>query len=397
MLVRLAARMLRDVGPRQLLRFAYRFGWQGARAVVAFRRRAETGGNFPAFLFVSVTDCCNLSCKGCWVGPDAGPDTLPPERLEALIAEAAALGSRFFGILGGEPLLYPGLTELFRNHPECYFQLFTNGTLLSPAIATELRDCGNVTPLISIEGMEAESDRRRGGSGVFAGARTALEHCRTAGLITGAASSLCRDNFDELATEAYLDFLLECGAHYAWYYIYRPCGPRPCPELALTRAQVARLREFVVGMRGRKPLALVDSYWDADGRALCPAATGIAYHVNPRGDVEPCPPVQFSDANVCAPGGAAQAIGDSRFLPAFAAAATADNSRGCILMENPAALVAAAAACGAHCSSGRDGAAELAALPPCPSHDLAGAEIPERHWFYRFAKRRWFFGFGAYG
>jgi hypothetical protein len=30
-------------------------------------------------------------------------------------------------------------------------------------------------------------------------------------------------------------------------------------------------------------------------------------------------------------------------------------------------------------------------------HHLPGQEIPEKHWAYRFAKKHWFFGFGAYG
>jgi hypothetical protein len=36
-------------------------------------------------------------------------------------------------------------------------------------------------------------------------------------------------------------------------------------------------------------------------------------------------------------------------------------------------------------------------MKPRPCHDLPGQEIPERHWLYRYAKRRWFFGFGTYG
>jgi hypothetical protein len=41
--------------------------------------------------------------------------------------------------------------------------------------------------------------------------------------------------------------------------------------------------------------------------------------------------------------------------------------------------------------------AELELMEPCPSHHLAGREVPERSWAYRFAKKHWFFGFGAYG
>jgi hypothetical protein len=40
--------------------------------------------------------------------------------------------------------------------------------------------------------------------------------------------------------------------------------------------------------------------------------------------------------------------------------------------------------------------AELVALQPRNSQHNAGNEIPEEHWMYRFAKKRWFFGFGAY-
>ena len=30
------------------------------------------------------------------------------------------------------------------------------------------------------------------------------------------------------------------------------------------------------------------------------------------------------------------------------------------------------------------------------SQHLPGQEVPEEHWVYRFAKKHWFFGFGAY-
>ena len=40
---------------------------------------------------------------------------------------------------------------------------------------------------------------------------------------------------------------------------------------------------------------------------------------------------------------------------------------------------------------------ELAAMAAYPSHHQPGREIPERSLAYRFAKKYWFFGFGAYG
>jgi hypothetical protein len=40
--------------------------------------------------------------------------------------------------------------------------------------------------------------------------------------------------------------------------------------------------------------------------------------------------------------------------------------------------------------------AEIERLLPRNSQHLPGQEIPEEHWVYRFAKKHWFFGFGAY-
>lgn len=49
-------------------------------------------------------------------------------------------------------------------------------------------------------------------------------------------------------------------------------------------------------------------------------------------------------------------------------------------------------------SSGRGKAFdELAAMQRRPSHDMGDDAIPERSILYRFAKKHWFFGFGAYG
>ena len=40
--------------------------------------------------------------------------------------------------------------------------------------------------------------------------------------------------------------------------------------------------------------------------------------------------------------------------------------------------------------------AEFEAMTPRHSQHHPGQEIPEEHWAYRFAKKHWFFGFGAY-
>ena len=129
---------------RNLLRIA----WHGHRAVRAFERRMKRGEPFfPAFLMLSITNRCNLKCRGCWVSQTNPPCHLSLEQMQGIIDTAAKYKSRFFGILGGEPLFHPDLMTLFRNNPRAYFQLYTNGTMLDKKTAAELAKLGNVTAL----------------------------------------------------------------------------------------------------------------------------------------------------------------------------------------------------------------------------------------------------------
>ena len=391
-------RMITEPDKRVLGKFAWTFGWKGMRAVNRFGRRQRNGADFfPAFLFISVTDRCNLSCQGCWVTQAAPPRELDLDTLDRIVRESKAQGSFFFGILGGEPLLHKGLFDLFERHPDAYFLLFTNGTLVTDAIAGRMRRLGNISPLFSIEGSPSVSDERRGGDNVLARTLDGIAHCRRHRLVIGAATSVCQSNLTDLAADAFIRELADTGVHYLWYYIYRPVGPRPAPALALTPQQVLQLRRFIVDSRPRAPLMIVDAYWDADGNALCPAAVGMAHHIGPGGDIEPCPPIQFARDNIHDGRPLADVFRDDSFLRAFREFA-GNAGRGCVLMESPEALATFLKSHNARDSSGRgSGYAELAAMQPRTCHHIPGEEIPERCPGYRFAKKHWFFGFGAYG
>jgi len=397
MMLRLLTRMAREIDPRLIAKCAWNLGVGGLRSVRAFERRRKQGRYFPAFLFLSVTNRCNLRCQGCWVSTNKPSQTLDPVAIDNLIRQAKRERCRFFGLLGGEPLLYPQLFEILARHQDCYFQLFTNGTLLTGDVAAELRRLGNATPLISIEGLEQVSDTRRGGTGVFARSLEALEQCRRHKLLTGVATSLCKSNFRELATEDFARELCRRGVHYLWYYLYRPVGENPAPQLCLSEEEVLELRRFMVDLRLRVPLIIVDAYWDHEGRALCPAATGISHHIGPWGDVEPCPPVQFARDNLNGCTDLKTLLENSAFLQDFRRFA-ASSTRGCVLMDCPDKLQRFLEMQQARDTSGRGTAgAELKRMVCHPSHYMPGREVPEKHWAYRFAKKHWFFGFGAYG
>jgi MoaA/NifB/PqqE/SkfB family radical SAM enzyme len=397
MLMRLAYRMLTETSPRLLWKFCWNFSWKGMMAVRAFERRRKRGGNFPAFMVISLTNRCNLSCQGCWVSQSDPVEELTFEQVDKVIIECKKRGSYFFGLLGGEPLLYPHLFEIIGKHPECYFQIFTNGTMLTREIAKEFRRLGNVTPLISIEGKDAVADVRRGGKEVYRNALQALDNCAAEKLITGVATSVCQSNFDDLVSRQFVDEIIRRKVHYLWYYIYRPVGPEPCPELALEREQITALRRFMVDVRCSAPIIVVDAYWDGQGNAVCPGAMGLSHHLNPAGQLEFCPPLQFAKEQITDGSDISELLENSTFLENFRKFTT-DCGRGCVILNDPGALHDFVVKQQADDSSGRGTAeAELAAMQQLPCHHIPDERIPEKHWLYRLAKKYWFFGFGAYG
>jgi MoaA/NifB/PqqE/SkfB family radical SAM enzyme len=394
MTIALTSRLLASVAPRLLWRCAFGAGLGSVLAIRAFERRRRRGEPyFPAFLFVSLTNRCDLRCRGCWVTPTP-PTDMEPARFDRIVSAARAKGCRFFGLLGGEPLLYGPLASVIERHRDCYFQVFTNGQALDDATARTWRRLGNVTPLVSIEGGPSSHADRRGSARSYERALEALACCRRHRLFFGVATSVCRSSWSDVVSEAFLADMVCRGAHYVWYYVYRPAGPDPAPSECLDGPAIESLRAFLVAQRRRQPLLIVDAYWDHLGRALCPAATGISVHVNALGDVEPCPPVQFADARL-GEGEDAAAMAGSSFLAAFRAEVPR-LTRGCVLLERPADLARLAASGATRDTSGRDGRAELAARSPLPGHATV-QPMPETSWSYRLAKRYWFFGFGAYG
>jgi MoaA/NifB/PqqE/SkfB family radical SAM enzyme len=392
----MAKRVWRETDKRLVWKLAVNMGYRGIRSVQKYKRRLKRGEYFPPFLYISIINSCNLRCQGCWVDVAHERQVIDVPAMNKLICEAKAVGNSFFGILGGEPFMHPDLLEILAAHPDCYFQVFTNGQFISDEVAQRLRAIGNVTPLVSIEGTEIISDERRGRSGVLSKTMAGLECCLRNKLLTGVATSLCQTNFDDLLTEAWLDRLIEMGAMYCWFHVYRPVGPDAKPELALTPAQQLKARRFVVEMRARKPIAIIDAYYDGGGKALCPAATGISHHISPWGDIEPCPIVQFAKESIHDGRPLRETFAQSEFLSDFRQMA-AGATRGCIVLERPDLVRELALKHGARDTTARKTALiELEVMQPRGSQYQPGHEIPEKSWAYRFIKKHWFNDFGAY-
>ena len=160
--------------------------------------------------------------------------------------------------------------------------------------------------------------------------------------------------------------------------------------------QLVRVRRFVTEMRARVPIAIIDAYYDHRGQALCPMSTGISHHISPRGDIEPCPIIQFAVENIRDRRGIFATMRDSDFLKDFREL-SARHTRGCVVLERPDLVKELVVKHGARDTTARGTAlAELEAMTPRFSQWLPGEEVPEKHWMYKLAKKYWFNDFNAY-
>lgn len=108
----------------------YRFPWT----------HVDTPGTW-----IEVTDSCDLSCPGCFRHQLEGHRPLEVIKEEILLCQELTNCERI-AIAGGEPLIYPDLTEVVAFIAEQGMKpvLMTNGESLSPEYAHDLKNAGLV-------------------------------------------------------------------------------------------------------------------------------------------------------------------------------------------------------------------------------------------------------------
>jgi MoaA/NifB/PqqE/SkfB family radical SAM enzyme len=397
MLLKLAYRALTELNPRVAMKAAHLYCFKGMKAVSAYKRRLKRGELYPPFTFIALTNTCNLRCHGCWVEKEGTAHYLSSEDIDNIIVRGKQHNAYYYTLLGGEPFMHKGIWDIFEKHSDCYFQTITNGMLFTPENVKRLKDAGNVTPLISIDGWKEQNDLRRG-AGVYAAADEGLDRLKAAGLLFGTACTATGLNMEEVMSDAYIEHFIKKGAMYIWYYVYRPMGEILHPEYCVTKEQLIWMRKRLLELRRKHPIFIIDTYWTASGEAFCPAAMGLGYHIGPQGSIEICPALSFAKEKVQDNGGDLhKTFNESQFLRGFTKFVK-ERTKGCVILEKPQELHAYIKDCGAKDFSGRGTAfEELNRITPRHSHHLPGEEIPEDYWVYRFLKKQVFFGMAALG
>jgi MoaA/NifB/PqqE/SkfB family radical SAM enzyme len=259
----------------------------------------------PTTLVISPTQACNLRCVGCYASAGTGAQQLEWGVFDRIITEAKTLwGIRFITISGGEPLAYRSqgkdLVDMVARHNDCFFQMYTNSTLIDERMAERLAETGNVIPAISVEGFEARTDARRG-QGVFQRILTAMANLRQAGVPFGISLTGTRHNAEEILSDEFIDFFFnEQQAVFGWLFQYMPIGRSYTLELLVTPEQRLWMWERTWQIVRERDIMLAD-FWNcgttSDGCIAAARESGYMY-IDWNGKVMPCVFVPYSPANI---------------------------------------------------------------------------------------------------
>ena len=283
--------------PRQAGFFVRTVRWQRAAARQRARLKQE-GVHVPPIMIFSVTNRCNLHCKGCYhqaLGRSSHPE-MSEERMAEVVEEAKELGISLVVVAGGEPLLREKLIDITRSTPEIIFLVFTNGLLLDDKLLARMDGQRNFVPVISLEGYAAQTDGRRG-EGVHGRVLDVVQRLDDKGMFWSVSLTITRSNFETVTDGEFIRQLVDLGCKLFFFLEYTPIE-EGTEDWVLTESQRDELMRIRESLRSEFNALFIAVPGDEEDVGGCLSAGRGFVHVSAEGDVEPCPFAPYSDANL---------------------------------------------------------------------------------------------------
>jgi len=263
----------------------------------AQKYREKYGINPPSLSVISPTQRCNLNCIGCYAASNARTQaSLPYDMVARLVREVRDIcGMTFIVISGGEPFMWKdgdkGLLTLAEEFNDMFFHVYTNGTLLDESTCQKMIKLGNITPAISVEGYEAETDRRRG-KGVFQKILRSMDNLKKYGIGFGVSVTATKENLPILLEDRFYEYWFEeVGATYMWMFHLMPIGrARDTMDLVISpedRVKLLAQWEEMLFERGY----FIGDFWNSGAASRGCIAYGRPsgyFYVDWNGNITPC-------------------------------------------------------------------------------------------------------------
>ena len=271
-----------------------------SRSASKKRARLEAEGeHIPPFLIASITSSCNLHCAGCYSRcNNATEDTEPVRQLSddewlKVFDEADDLGVSFILLAGGEPLLRKGVIEAAGKKQNILFPIFTNGTYMADKYFDMFDKNRNLIPIMSIEGENDATDKRRG-DGVYDKLISNMDELNDRGLIYGASVTVTTENLKDVSSESFIGKLSDKGCKAVIFVEFVPVT-----DVLADYYRIRHLKKEIMRLRREHPeMVFVSFPGDEKSSGGCIAAGRGFFHINSHGGAEPCPFSPYSDINV---------------------------------------------------------------------------------------------------
>jgi MoaA/NifB/PqqE/SkfB family radical SAM enzyme len=282
-----------------LLNLGYEAFFRGTKMIRA--NREKYGCNIPWLILFDPTDACNMHCVGCWSGTYGRKHNLTFEDMDKIVTEGKELGAYLYMMTGGEPMVRKNdIFKLAEKHNDCFFGLYSNSTMIDEEVCKKVRDLGNITFMLSIEGTPDTNDARRG-SGHYNSVMKAMDLLKKYGIVFGTSICYTSANIEAVTNEKFIRFIADKGARFGFFFHYMPVGNNAVPSLMPTPQQRKEIIERIRYFRSDKcDVGFFPMDFQNDGEYVggCIAGGRNYFHINANGDAEPCVFIHFSNTNI---------------------------------------------------------------------------------------------------
>ena len=282
-----------------LLNLGYEAFFRGTKMIRENRKKYNC--NIPWLILFDPTMACNMHCVGCWSGTYGHKSNLSYEDMDKIVTEGKELGAHLYMMTGGEPTVRMNdIFKLAEKHNDCFFGLYSNSTLITDELAERVRELGNITFMLSIEGTPDTNDARRG-EGHYAKVMNAMDILKKHGIVFGTSICYTRAKIEAVTSDDFFHLLEEKGARFGFYFHLMPVGNNAAPELMPTVEQREKMIERIRFIRSPKSdIEFFPMDFQNDGEYVggCIAGGRNYFHINSNGDAEPCVFIHFSNTNI---------------------------------------------------------------------------------------------------
>lgn len=277
-----------------------------AKRARKMREGAEKEGeHIPPFLIASITNQCNLHCKGCYARANHScgdecknqKELLSEKEWAGIFRQAADMGVGFILLAGGEPFVRWDVIKTAGNQKNILFPIFTNGTLIKAEYLKTLEQNRNLIPILSIEGQKHTTDARRG-EGIYEQLQDTMQQLHKRGILFGASVTVTKENQGEVLSDEFIEGLSNQGCKGIIYVEYVPVDHQS-EQLALKDSERdAMLLRLNMVRKEHSEMVFVSFPGDEKTSGGCLAAGRGFFHINAYGGAEPCPFSPYSDSSL---------------------------------------------------------------------------------------------------